>query len=327
MRSAPRLSVVVPCFNEELALPDLHRRVSQSAQECVGESYEIILVNDGSGDGSWRVMKSLSESDEHLVAVSLSRNYGHQIALSAGLKLSRGNRIFILDADLQDPPELLPEMMERMDDGCEIVFGVRVQREGETVFKKASAHIFYRVLNKLVDIRIPPDTGDFRLMSRRAVDIINNMPERHRFIRGMVSWIGLRQEALPYERASRFVGHSHYSISKMIGLAFDAITGFSVRPLRIASYIGLLFSIFALLLLVYLLVEHFTGHTVHGWTSLATIIVVIGGLQMFIMGIFGEYLGRLYIESKGRPLYIIDEVVSSNYRNDARSENEKMGGM
>ena len=306
------LSVVVPCYNEEDGLLELHRRVSAVCHSCVGDAYELVLVNDGSSDATWKIMRELSEVDKHVVAVNLSRNHGHQLALSAGLQMCRGERIFIIDADLQDPPELLPKMMERMDDGCDVVFGQRIKREGETAFKKASAFAFYRLLNRMVDIDIPQDTGDFRLMSRRAVDILNSMPEHHRFIRGMVSWIGMRQEALPYERAARFAGESKYPLSKMIRFAIDAITGFSVRPLRMASYLGICFGIATLFLLAYALAQYFLGKTVEGWTSLAVIILALGSVQLFVAGVMGEYLGRLYIETKGRPLFVIQEVVCSN---------------
>jgi dolichol-phosphate mannosyltransferase len=199
-------------------------------------------------------------------------------------------------------------MMARMDAGADVVFGQRTERAGETGFKRSSAHLFYRLLNSLVDIEIPADTGDFRLISRRALDILNAMPEHHRFIRGMIAWIGLRQEALPYERAARFAGQSHYTLRKMLRLALDAITGFSVRPLRLASYAGLICSVTALLVLVYLVFEHFAGYTIEGWTSLAALILIIGAIQMFMMAIIGEYLGRLYMQSKGRPLYIVREI-------------------
>jgi polyisoprenyl-phosphate glycosyltransferase len=305
------LSVVVPCYNEEEGVRELHRRVTAVCQSCVGDAYELVLVNDGSSDATWKLMCELSELDKNIVAVNLSRNHGHQLALSAGLQMCRGERVFIIDADLQDPPELLSKMMERMDGGCDVVFGQRIKREGETAFKKASAFAFYRLLNRMVDIDIPGDTGDFRLMNRRAVDILNSMPEHHRFIRGMVSWIGMRQEALPYERAARFAGETKYPLSKMIRFAIDAITGFSVRPLRLASYLGFCFGIVTLLLLIYVLVAYFLGHTVGGWTSLAVIILALGSVQLFVVGVMGEYLGRLYIESKRRPLFIIQEVVCS----------------
>jgi dolichol-phosphate mannosyltransferase len=202
-------------------------------------------------------------------------------------------------------------MMSRMDDGCDVVFGQRNKREGETFFKRSTAFVFYRLLNRIVDIDIPTDTGDFRLMSRRAVDILNDMPERHRFIRGMVSWIGLRQEALPYDRAARFAGETKYPLSKMVRFALDAITGFSVRPLRIASYSGIGFGVATLMLMAYVFIHYFTGHSVEGWTSLAVIVLALGSVQLFVAGVMGEYLGRLYLESKGRPLFIIQEVVAS----------------
>jgi glycosyltransferase involved in cell wall biosynthesis len=305
------LSVVVPCYNEEDGVHELYRRVTEVCHACVGNSYELLLVNDGSSDATWKIMCELSNLDKNVVAVNLSRNHGHQLALSAGLQICRGERVFIIDADLQDPPELLPKMMERMDAGCDVVFGQRIKREGETVFKKASAYAFYRLLYRIVDIDIPRDTGDFRLMSRRAVDILNSMPEHHRFIRGMVSWIGMRQEALPYERAARFAGETKYPFSKMIRFAIDAITGFSVRPLRLASYLGFCFGIATLILLTYVLVNFFLGKTVEGWTSLAVIILALGSVQLFVSGVMGEYLGRLYMESKRRPLFVIQEVKCS----------------
>ncbi len=307
----PRLSVVIPCYNEAEGVGELHRRVTDVCHANVGDDYELVLVNDGSKDTTWQLIRALSQTDNHVVAINLSRNHGHQLALSAGLQLCRGERVLILDADLQDPPELLAQMMARMDAGCEVVFGQRVKREGETAFKKASAYFFYRLLDRMTDIAIPTDTGDFRLMSRRAVDILNSMPEHHRFIRGMVSWIGLRQEALPYERAERFAGETKYPLSKMIRFAIDAITGFSVRPLRIASYCGAGFGIAALLLLVYALAHYFTGRNVEGWTSLAVIILALGSAQLLVAGVMGEYLGRLYVESKKRPLFIVQEVVTS----------------
>ncbi len=318
-----KLSVVVPCYNEEEGIHELHQRVTAVCREHVGTDYELVLINDGSKDKTWSIMRELSAVDPNIVAINLSRNHGHQLALSAGLQMTRGERVFILDADLQDPPELLPKMMARMDDGCDVVFGQRVKREGETVFKKASAHFFYRLLDRMVDIDIPTDTGDFRLMSRRAVELLNNMPEHHRFIRGMVSWIGLRQEALPYERAARFAGETKYPLSKMIKFAIDAITGFSVRPLRMASYFGICFGIATLLLLVYVLIHYFTGRSVDGWTSLAVIMLALGSIQLFVAGVMGEYMGRLYMEAKGRPLFIIQEVVSSPEKAPAVSPTEK----
>ncbi|WP_460042547.1 glycosyltransferase family 2 protein [Pseudomonas sp. S2_H01] len=301
---------------------ELYRRITSVCKEQTDGDYELVLINDGSRDSTWNLMLELSERDNKVVAINLSRNHGHQLALSAGLQVCRGDRIFILDADLQDPPELLTKMMEKIDAGCDVVYGQRIKREGETMFKKASAHFFYRMLDRMVDIDIPADTGDFRLMTRRAVDLLNSMPEHHRFIRGMVSWIGLRQEALPYERAARFAGETKYPLSKMIRFAIDAITGFSVRPLKLASYMGICFGAATLLLMVYVLIHYFTGNSVDGWTSLAVIMLALGTIQLFVAGVMGEYLGRLYVETKGRPLFIIQEIVSSHPDEIQQNANE-----
>lgn len=306
-----RLSVVVPCYNEEGGLYELHRRITDICQSSIGDDYEFILINDGSKDNTWSVMKDIANSDSHLVLINLSRNFGHQIALSAGLQMVRGERVFILDADLQDPPELLPKMMVKMDEGIDVVFGQRIKRDGESLFKKKSAYVFYRFLNWLTDIDIPKDTGDFRLMSLRAVKILNTMPEHYRFIRGMVSWIGFRQEAILYERDKRFDGTTKYTLRKMISFAFDAITSFSTRPLRLSTYFGFIFGISAFFVLIYVFISYFMHYNARGWTSLAAIMLIIGSVQMIIIGLMGEYLGRLYVESKNRPLFIIQEVIAS----------------
>ena len=312
---APDLSVVVPCYNEIDSLTELHRRVAAACTQVVGDSFEIVLVNDGSRDETWNGIQSLVAADCHVVGANLSRNYGHQIALSAGLTLARGKRILIIDADLQDPPELLSGMMQKMDTGIDVVYGQRRTRSGESVFKKLSAAGFYRLLDQLIEIKIPLDTGDFRLISRRALDVLNAMPEQHRFVRGMVSWIGLRQEPIFYERAERFAGVTHYPLSKMVRLAFDAITGFSVQPLRMASYLGSAVGLLGCGLLVYTLFRWATGNVVEGWTSLMVVVVTLASAQLFVLGIIGEYLGRLYIEAKRRPLFILEAVI----RNEAHS--------
>lgn len=254
-------------------------------------------------------MLNLAEHDPKLVVVNLSRNYGHQLALTAGLHLCRGQRALILDADLQDPPELLPKMMERMDLGFDVVFGQRKKRDGETWFKRVSAASFYRCLDRIADINIPVDAGDFRLMSRRSIDILNAMPESGRFLRGMVSWIGLPQDAISYERGPRFAGQTKYPLGKMIRFALDAITGFSIRPLRLASYLGLAIGGASVLLLFYVIGSYLRGHVVQGWTSLAVILLVVSSAQLLMIGLLGEYLGRIYVEAKRRPLYVIQDVV------------------
>lgn len=303
-------SVVVPCYNEESVLKELHARTSVVLQ-TMGFSYEIILVNDGSKDRTWSVMNELAAGDPQLVLVNLSRNHGHQLALTAGLSLARGERVLIIDADLQDPPELLPEMWRIMDGGADVVYGRRRSREGETGLKLLTAALFYRMIERLTDVPIPRDTGDFRLISRRALDILQMMPERHRFIRGMVSWIGFRQEPVFYDRQARFAGETKYPLRKMLQFAVDAITAFSTRPLALAGWLGLATGVFAVLLLVHSAVSWARGSVVVGWTSLMATMAIFGSVQMIILGIFGEYLGRLYEQGKGRPLFIIDQIVRS----------------
>lgn len=305
------LSVVVPCFNEEDNLRELWRRVTDVCTETCDRDYEIVLVDDGSKDKTWELIHELTEEDDNVLGVRLSRNHGHQLALSAGLENCSGKRILIIDADLQDPPELLPKMMEMMDSGIDVVYGQRADRAGETYFKRTSAKIFYRLLDSLVDIKIPLDTGDFRLMSRRVLEGLIAMPEQHRFVRGMVSWLGFRQEPLVYDRQERFAGETKYPLSKMARFAIDAITSFSVKPLRIASAFGVLFGVLGLAGLVYSMTSWLRGDVVPGWTSVIVTVLILGSVQLFVIGVFGEYLGRLFIESKNRPMFIIDEVIGN----------------
>ena len=304
------LSIVIPCFNEAVCLDELHRRVTAVARAQAGDDYELVLVNDGSKDDTWGAMRRLAERDPRLVAINLSRNHGHQLALTAGLDLCSGAYILILDADLQDPPELLPDMLAAMRDAeADVIYAVRRARAGESATKRATAALFYRLLAKLTDTDIPLDTGDFRLMTRRALDTFLAMPEQARFIRGMVAWIGYKQVPFAYDRDARFAGATNYPFTKMLGLALDAITGFSTAPLRFASHAGLALTGVSLLLLVYIVISWLGGATVAGWTSMMFVIVGIGAAQMFVLGMIGEYLGRLYMEAKGRPLYIVSDVI------------------
>lgn len=308
--SRPKLSIVVPCYNEEKCLIELHRRLSAAGRVTVGEHYEIVLVNDGSRDSTWQVMQTLATADSRVLAINLSKNHGHQLALTAGLDLCSGDAILIIDADLQDPPELLPEMMATMRaEEADVVYAVRRKRDGETLFKKATAALFYRVLRRLTDTPIPLDTGDFRLMSRRALDAFLTLPEQSRFIRGMVSWIGFRQIPLAYDRAERLAGESKYPLAKMLRFALDALTSFSTAPLRIATHAGLGLALASTLLIAYIVYSWLTGNVIEGWTSLMLVVVILGTVQMFVLGMIGEYLGRLYMESKKRPLYIVSEFV------------------
>ena len=302
------LSVVIPCYNEAATLPELHRRVSAVCRETVGD-YELMLVNDGSTDETWPILMSLSANDQNVVCVNLSRNHGHQLALTAGLALCRGERILILDADLQDPPELLPTMMAAIDNGADVAYGQREQREGETVFKKATAYLFYRLLNLLADQHIPEDTGDFRLITRRVLRVFSSMPESQRFIRGMMTWVGFKQVGIRYRRAPRLAGETKFTLRRMTSFALDAITSFSVKPLRLALYSGLCLSVLSVGMFVASLWAYLRHDTVRGWTSLASIVLLFFAAQFLFLGLIGEYLGRLYVESKRRPLFIIDAVV------------------
>lgn len=309
------LSVVVPCFNEAESIGAFHQRMARAADAAVAAgavgACEFVYVNDGSTDATWSLLEAMAAADRRVVAVKLSRNHGHQLALTAGLSQCRGDRILVIDADLQDPPELLAEMLALLDQGAEVVYGQRRQRRGETRFKTASASLFYRLLRRLVDIDIPPDTGDFRLMSRRALTVLNQMPEHHRFIRGMVSWIGMRQVPILYDRDARYAGETKYPLRKMLRFAIDAITGFSVTPLRLASVLGAASACVALLLMVYTLGSWLLGDTAAGWTSLTSIVLLTSSVQLLVLGIIGEYLGRLYIEAKRRPLFVIETVLAA----------------
>lgn len=305
----PALSVVIPCYNEAACLDQLYARVSAAARAAVGEDFEILFINDGSKDDSWPVMQRLAAADPHLVAINLSRNHGHQLALTAGLDLCAGEQILIIDADLQDPPELLADMRAMMiAQAADVVYAVRRKRAGESLFKKVTAAAFYRLLDRVTDTAIPLDTGDFRLMSRRALDAFLSLPEQARFIRGMVAWVGFRQVPFAYDRHERFAGETNYPLGKMIRLALDAVTGFSTAPLRLASHAGLVLTGLSLLLFVYIAVGFLTGSAVAGWTSTMLVVVLLGAVQMFVLGMIGEYLGRLYVESKRRPLYLVADV-------------------
>lgn len=304
----PALSVVIPCYNESGSFEPLLSRLIPICQGSFGESFEIILIDDGSSDSTWLEIVEHADKLRNLIGVKLARNCGHQLALSAGLHQARGDKIFILDADLQDPPELLPNMLQLVNDGNDVVYGQRRARAGETWFKRKSAAWFYRVLSQLSDIDIPKDTGDFRLMTRRVLDQLNAMPESHRFVRGMVSWIGFKQTAMLYDREERFQGQTHYPFKKMLSFAADAITSFSVVPLRVASIAGAVISALSAAAMIAVGVSFILGSTIEGWASLAVLILFIGGVQLLFLGIIGEYIGRIYSETKKRPLYIIDYI-------------------
>jgi polyisoprenyl-phosphate glycosyltransferase len=305
------LSVVIPCYNEEAVIHELYHRVTRACRSQVGDRYELVFVNDGSFDETWAMLQELAHNDDRIVAVDLSRNHGHQLALSAGLSLARGERILVIDADLQDPPELLSEMMRLMDGGADVVYGQRVERDGETWFKRVSARAFYRLLLRMTDVGIPPDTGDFRLMRRPVLEALLAMPEQQRFIRGMVAWIGFRQVPLEYHRDRRFAGETKYPLRKMLTFAIDAITGFSTSPLRISFYVACLFLLFALVTIIYVLMSWLYLEPVHGWTSMFLTVLILSSVQLFSLAVIGEYLGRVFMQTKQRPLFIIREIVAA----------------
>jgi len=302
------ISVVAPCYNEQAVLPEFHRRVSAACRTVTG-SYEIIVVNDGSSDGSWPLLMSLSEQDPRLIAVNLSRNHGHQVALTAGLTYATGERILIIDADLQDPPELLAEMIALAGDGADVVYGKRRSRAGETRFKRWTAFLFYRLLSRLTEQTIPADAGDFRLITRRVLDVLNSMPEKHRFVRGMIAWAGFRQVPLVYDRAPRAAGETKYTLGKMLRFGLDAITSFSVRPLRLAFHTGAVLAVLSLALMLYSIYAYFTHDTIRGWTSIISVILFFVAAQFVFLGLIGEYVGRIYLETKQRPLFVVEDVV------------------
>jgi dolichol-phosphate mannosyltransferase len=308
-RPAPRLSVVVPAFNEEAVIAETHRRLRATCLAVVDDDFEIVYVDDGSRDRTWAMLNEIAAQDRNVVAIGLSRNFGHQHALSAGLELCRGERILMIDADLQDPPELLGEMMAKIDAGADVVYGQRSERLGETAFKRGTAAAFYRVLDRLTDVDIPTDTGDFRLVTRPVLEALKRLPESHRFVRGLFAWLGFRQVALAYVRHERFAGETKYPLKRMLRLAVDAITGFSTVPLRAALWLAVAGFVLALGVGAYAVGSWLFFDTVRGWASIVGVIALFASAQLLCIAILGEYIGRMFMQSKGRPLAIVREVV------------------
>ena len=301
------LSVVVPAYNEEDVLPIFHTRLVAALAGVEG-GWEVVYVNDGSKDGTLGILKGLQSANPAIGVVALSRNFGKEAAMSAGLKLARGQAVILIDSDLQDPPELIPHMLAAWRQGADVVNMRRRSRQGETWFKKASAHGFYRFINWLSEVPIPEDVGDFRLLSRRAVEALNQLPERNRFMKGLFAWIGYKQVTIEYDRHARVAGETKWPYFKLFNFAIEGITGFSVVPLRLASYAGFLTAFVAFIYALVMLVKTLTlGESVKGFPTLILAILILGGLQLMAMGIIGEYLGRLFMESKRRPLYLLDE--------------------
>lgn len=305
MTEKPVFSIIVPIYNEEGSLPVLYERM-QSVMDSTGESWELVLVDDGSQDQSSAMILNLAEKDKRVRPVILARNFGHQIAVTAGLDHARGDAIVIIDADLQDPPEVILELIEKWREGFEVVYAVRETREGETFFKKWTARLFYRLINKITSMQIPVDTGDFRLIDRKVVNVLNQMREHHRFLRGMSVWVGFRQTGVKYKRAARYAGETHYPLRKMIKLAMTAITGFSFFPLQAATYMGFVASGISIITIPVVIVMRLMGNQQFlGQATTLISVLFLGGVQLIFLGVLGEYIGRIYDEVRNRPLYIV----------------------
>ncbi|MHB1394730.1 MAG: glycosyltransferase family 2 protein [Clostridia bacterium] len=307
------ISIVVPMYYEEKVAEECYKRLKSVMDTC-GYEYELVFVNDGSRDGTLDILERIAGNDKNVKVLGFSRNFGHQVAVTAGIDKARGSALVIIDADLQDPPELIPEMLKLWEQGYEVVYAKRKRRKGESIFKRATAGLFYRLLDKLSDTRIPLDTGDFRLIDAKVADELRKMREKNRFLRGMVSWIGFKQIPVEYEREERFAGETKYPLKKMLKLALDGIISFSSKPLKLSQYLGLFAVICAMAIFIYSVAYRIVGgkNLVSGWASIMTTVAFLGGVQLISIGILGEYIGRMYDESKGRPLYIIEKEININ---------------
>ena len=309
------ISVIVPAYNEQEVLHEFHQRLS-SVLATLPLQYEILYVNDGSSDSTAAIIQQLHNDDPHVTLLDLSRNFGKEIAMSAGLQRTEGDVMIIIDADLQDPPELIPQLVDEWRAGWDVVYAKRSSRNGESWLKKVTAHLFYRVMQQVGEVRMPSDAGDFRLLSRRAVDALNGMPERHRFMKGMFAWIGFKQKAVHYQRDARFAGASKWNYWRLWNFAIEGITSYTTAPLKLASYIGTLSAIGAFIYGIYMLIDTLIhGNPVAGYPSLVVIILFLGGVQLISIGMLGEYIGRIFTETKNRPLYLVNQYLPSRARN------------
>ncbi|MBN1535327.1 MAG: glycosyltransferase family 2 protein [Anaerolineales bacterium] len=301
------ISIIAPIFNEKETLPELYRRVSD-VMRSTGENWELLLIDDGSTDGSTEIIQQFAQEDHHIKPVIFARNFGHQLAVTAGLDYARGNAVVIIDADLQDPPEVIIDMLKKWREGFEVVYAIRSKREGESWFKLFTASLFYRIIYRITDVKIPLDTGDFRLLDRKVVDVLKNMREQHRFLRGMSVWVGFRQTGVEYERSARYAGETKYPFKKMFKFAKDAITSFSYLPLQLATYLGFVSAGLAILAIPVVVILRQSGsQAFFGQATTLIAVLFLGGVQLISLGILGEYIGRLFDEAKGRPLYIVRE--------------------
>lgn len=305
----PIISVVVPVYNEEAVVFESYKRL-KGVMESLNEPYELVFVNDGSRDETPAIIRRICQSDSTVHLIDFARNFGHQIAITAGMDYASGEAVVVIDADLQDPPEVIPAMIAKWREGFDVVYGQRAERKGETLFKRFTSAAFYRVLQKLTDVDIPVDTGDFRLIDRKVCDALKGIKERNRYVRGIISWLGFKQTGVEFVRDKRFAGETKYPLKKMLRFAFDGITSFSVKPLKLSSYVGgiVSFAGFAYLLVV-VYQKLFTSQTVTGWASMMAVSLFFNGVILMMLGIIGEYIGRIYDEAKGRPLYVVRETL------------------
>jgi glycosyltransferase involved in cell wall biosynthesis len=304
----PTLSVVVPVCDEEATLDELYRRTT-AVLEDLGEPFELVLVDDGSRDGSLAALRRLADADRRVKVIALSRNFGHQVSITAGLDYARGDAVVVMDGDLQDPPEVIPDLVAQWRAGFDVVYAVRTERAGESWFKRGAARAFYRLLQRLSPLQVPLDTGDFRLLSRRAADELRRIREQSRYLRGLASWVGFRQTGVAYTRDERFAGDTKFGLGGMLRFGLDGITSFSFVPLQLATYVGLAMAVGCLALLGHIVFERLAGvGAVPGWTSIIVVMLFVAGLQFLILGLHGEYIGRIYAEVKRRPLYVVAEM-------------------
>ena len=318
-----KYSIVVPMYNEEEVIEETYKRLTETMR-TTNEEYELVFVNDGSRDRTMEIVSRICEQDKHVRLINFSRNFGHQIAITAGLDYAQGQAIVVIDADLQDPPRVILEMIQKWKEGYDVVYGKRIKRKGETWFKKATAAMFYRLLRSMTTVDIPLDTGDFRLIDRKVADALRGLKEKNRFVRGLVSWVGFRQTSVEYVREERWAGETKYPLSKMLKFAMDGITSFSVKPLRLATYIGFALSICSFLYLMVVLFQAlFTDTTQPGWASTVAINLFFNGIMLILLGIIGEYIGRIYDESKDRPLYIVREVIGFDQEQEGQRDNSR----
>ena len=310
--SMKKVSVVIPMYCEEEVAEECYKRVSKTLKELKEYEYEIIFVNDGSQDKTLKILEEIARKDSNVKVISFSRNFGHQVAVTAGIKEVTGDAIVIMDADLQDPPELIPDMLKYWEQGNEIIYGTRKTRKGESAFKLLTAKMFYKTLNALSDVEIPKDTGDFRLVDRKVIDVINNMPEHNKFLRGLFSWVGFKQMSYEYERQGRAAGKTKYPLKKMLKLASDGIISFSTKPLKLLGTLGVLSIVISVIILIYALISYAfkLNNLSAGWTSIMVAITFFAGVQLISIWIMSEYIGRIYEETKKRPQYIVDKKIN-----------------